>query len=264
MRILTPQIPYTLTRQSMILRTEAIILRHMNYGETSQIITAFTREKGKISLLAKGARTIKSKFGASLQPLSYSQIVFYHKTTRDLQTLSDSSLLVPFPQLNRDLGKMSMGMQVVELVHQVMEDEQPNVRLFKLLLETLATLNDAVQNIENILPYFSLRLAMLLGFEPDIQKKWVEALAEDGGWFRLDTGAIVPTHTASAGIRASKSALRALAILAKTPLGTILNLVLTPEIQREVTEMTAQYLQYHIENLHTSRARKVFGEMAIG
>jgi DNA repair protein RecO (recombination protein O) len=245
----------------MIVKTEAIVLKRMNYGETSQIITLFTRNNGKISVLAKGSRTPKSKFGASLQPLTYSQVVFYHKTTRDLQTLSDSTILVPLYDLQRTLPKIEIGMQVIELVQNVMEEGQPNQRLFKLMLEVLATLNDAQHNLGNLLFYFRLMTASILGFDPNIDKNKVQMLDEKGGWWHISTGEILPLSEASSGMRGSKLGLRALAIIARADLDTITRMVLTPELSAEVNEMTTQYLQFHIENLRQSRVGKVFGEM---
>ena len=93
----------------MIIRTEAIVLRKMEYRETSQIVTLFTREKGKMAVLAKGARLLKSRFGSSLQPMSYTQVVFYHKPTRGLQTLSESAHVQPFHRISRDLEKSPSG-----------------------------------------------------------------------------------------------------------------------------------------------------------
>ena len=65
----------------------------MAFRESSQIVTLFTREKGKITALARGSRKPKSQFGATLQPMAHIQAIFYYKTTRDLQTLSETAHL---------------------------------------------------------------------------------------------------------------------------------------------------------------------------
>ncbi|TFB10109.1 DNA repair protein RecO, partial [Candidatus Marinimicrobia bacterium MT.SAG.4] len=72
-----------------ILKAEGIILRRIKYSETSLIVTLYTKEYGKVSLIAKGARNPKSKFVGSLEPGTYVSVVYYHKENRDLQMLSE-------------------------------------------------------------------------------------------------------------------------------------------------------------------------------
>lgn len=69
----------------MIIRTDAVVLRGMDYGETSRILTLFTRRHGIIGAIAKGVRRPGSRFGSTLQPLSVIQAVYYYKAERDLQ-----------------------------------------------------------------------------------------------------------------------------------------------------------------------------------
>ena len=102
--------------QREIIRTDAIVLRGLDYGETSRIVTLFTRERGKMSVMAKGARKTKSKFGSTLQPMSHVEVVFYYKPTRTLQILSESSHVRAFHDLQRSLEKITLGLRVVELV----------------------------------------------------------------------------------------------------------------------------------------------------
>ena len=65
----------------MIVSTDAIVLRSMKYGETSKIVTLYSKKFGKIKVIAKGARSAKSKFGASLEPMMHSSVIFYKKGT---------------------------------------------------------------------------------------------------------------------------------------------------------------------------------------
>ncbi|HRR08360.1 MAG TPA: DNA repair protein RecO [Rhodothermales bacterium] len=247
----------------MILKSEAIVLRRMNYGETSQIITLFTRKKGKVSVLAKGARSLKSRFGATLEPLSYIQAVYYHKPTRDLQTLSETTRLYPLYDLIRNPAKTALAFQMVELVDAVSETEAINIPLFTLLLEALATLNDVTYHADNILFYFELRLAVLFGVAPHIKKTTVEEVGEEGGWFLLEQGSVLPAHIQIQGVakRASRAALRALATLALAPLETLLRFALDPQTRNEVRQLIDAYLTHHFEGLHRSRTRDVLAQM---
>ncbi len=246
----------------MIIRTEASVLRKMEYRETSQIVTLFTREKGKMAVLAKGARLLKSRFGSSLQPMSYTQVVFYHKPTRGLQTLSESAHVQPFHRISRDLEKISIGWRIVELVYALMEEEQQHPQVFNLLVEILGRLDEADVHAINLLPYFQMRLATVLGFAPDIDREMVEHLPDEGGVLTLDTGAILlPDATPRAARRAARTALRAFAILARADLDTVMRMRLDADTRREVNALVEDFLRYHVEDAYPSRSDKIIGQL---
>ena len=86
-----------------IVKTEGLIIRVMDYLESSKIITCFTPDHGKISLLAKGAKRPKSRLGGSLDLLQHIALVYYQKDTRELQTLSQVDVISSFqtfPSIN--------------------------------------------------------------------------------------------------------------------------------------------------------------------
>src|SRR5690554_5705058 len=108
----------------MIHRTEAVVLRSMKYGETSRIVTLFTRDRGKITVLARGARLPKSRFGSTLGPMSFIQIVYYYKPTRSIQMLSESSYVQPFNGIGKRLDRITTGLRIIELVHALTQEEE--------------------------------------------------------------------------------------------------------------------------------------------
>ncbi|MEL6615154.1 MAG: DNA repair protein RecO, partial [Bacteroidota bacterium] len=70
----------------MIVRTDAVVLRTLDFRETSRIVTLLTRQHGITGVVANGARRTKSVFGSTLQPTAYLQVVYYYKPGRGLQT----------------------------------------------------------------------------------------------------------------------------------------------------------------------------------
>lgn len=245
----------------MIIRTEAIVLRAMEYGETSRIVTLFTRDKGKIAVMAKGSRLMKSRFGSSLEPMSHSQIVFYFKQGRGLQTLSESSLVRPLLGISRDLEKLALGQRIVELVYALMPEQEEHPQVFDILLHVLGRLNSADEHAANLLPYFQLRLAMVLGFTPDIDRDLVKALPEEGGVLSLDDGAVLPLHAQRTGRRASRTALRAYAVFARADLDTIMRMRLEPAVRHEIHALIEAFMHYHTEDAYPTRSDKVHGQL---
>lgn len=246
----------------MIVRTEAVVLRTMDYGETSQIVTLFTRDRGKVSVLARGARLPKSRFGSTLQPGSYIQVVLYYKPTRDLQNLTETSHLRVFLNTAQDLERITIGLRIVELVNALMQQEQHHPLVFNLLIQVLEHLNDAGTRVGNILPYFQLRLASILGFAPSIDRESVQTLPEDGGLLLLDNGSITGMGIAySAWRRASRAALRAFAICARASLDDVMRMNLKPEVRTELENLVEDYLRFHLEDAYPSRSVKVIQQI---
>lgn len=246
----------------MILQTESFVLRSIDYGETSQIVTLFTRQRGKIAVMAKGARRTSSRFGSSLQPMSYTSVVVYYKPTRGIQTLSESSHLHFFDGITRDLERVSCGLRIVELVYALMQEEEQNQHVFILVLQVLERLNRTHERTENLLFYFQLRFASVLGFEPDIERSAVEALS-DTGFLSLETGAVLPGREAgTTSVRpASRRALRAFAVCARADLETVMRMRLDPKTCLELSRLIDDFLRYHVEESFPTRTAKIVGQM---
>jgi DNA repair protein RecO (recombination protein O) len=245
-----------------IVRTEAIVLRSLDYGETSQIVTLFTREKGKVAVMAKGARRIKSPYGSTLQPMAYTQVVFYYKPTRTLQTLTESSHAKAFLGLRRSLDKITIGLRIVELVAALMEDEDPHPETFQLTLRLLERLDEADARIANLWPYAQLRLATVLGLAPSVQRDRVEAVDGEQGLLSLADGGVYPLDAEPrAAQTASRAALRAYAVFARADLDTAMRMELTPEVRQEVERLVDAYLRYQFEDAYPDRSREVIAQL---
>ncbi len=249
----------------MIIRTDALVLRGMDYRETSRIVTLYTQEKGKISVLARGARRPGSRFGATLQPMACTQVVFYYKPTRGLQTLTESAHLHRFPNIARDMEKIVLGLRIVELLNALLQEEQQLPGVLSLSLEALTRLDAATTRAANVLPCFQLRLASLLGFAPAFDRDVVQNLPDDGGLLRLDTGAVLTLdQTTGPGHRASRAALRAFAVFARADFDTVMRMHLQPAIRRTVNDLIDAYLRYHVEAAYPTRSDRVMEHLLGG
>lgn len=152
----------------MIQKVEAIVLRSMEYQETSKILTIFTREFGSLGVIVKGARKNRNKFGASLEPLAHIRAVVYKKETRDLQLLTDAELISSYPKIQRDFEKLFLSLSMLELVYFVTRHREQNELLFDLLLHALEAIEHATNSIVLLFYYFEARLIWLLGFQPSL------------------------------------------------------------------------------------------------
>src|SRR6185295_9473608 len=76
-----------------LLQSDAIILKTYPLGEADRIVSFFTRDYGKVRGVANGARRMKNRFGASLEPLAHSRLMFFERENRDLVRIQSSELL---------------------------------------------------------------------------------------------------------------------------------------------------------------------------
>jgi DNA repair protein RecO (recombination protein O) len=247
--------------QRDIVRTEAVVLRGLDYSESSRIVTLLTRERGKIAVLAKGARRTKSKFGATLQPMAHTQVVFYYKPTRSLQMLSESSHVSTYRTLSDDLLKITLGLRIVELTDALLSDEDPQPAIFELLVGVLHQLDAEEERPRVLWPFFQLRLAEALGVAPAIQRDRVEAI-DEVGWLSLADGGVYPIDARpSAARKAARTALRAYAVIARARLNVVLRMHMEPGVHRTVQELVDAYLRHHFDESIPDRCRTVLAQL---
>jgi DNA repair protein RecO (recombination protein O) len=123
-------------------RTPALVLRSVDVFETSRVVTLFTRDLGKLSALAKGARRLKSPFQSSLDLLSACDVVLLHKTTDTLDLLTEAVLTERFPTLRSSLPAWYAGLYVAELLNELTDELDPHPLLFDAAIVTLRHLDD--------------------------------------------------------------------------------------------------------------------------
>jgi DNA repair protein RecO (recombination protein O) len=124
-------------------RSQALVIRTWDVFETSTIATLFSRELGKVSGLAKGARRLKSPMQGGLDLLGVSDIVLLHKASDALDLIIEASPVERFDHLRRDLAALYAGYYVAELLSDLTDFHDPHPRLFDAATVTLRHLGDA-------------------------------------------------------------------------------------------------------------------------
>ncbi|MBE0551790.1 MAG: DNA repair protein RecO [Ignavibacterium sp.] len=155
---------------SDIIKTEAVVLSKLNYGDTSSIVTLYTESDGKLSAIIKGGRGPKSKSGKIIDPLNHLQIIFYKKNTRDVQILSDANLISHFVNIKEDLDATRFSFAIIELVKNLTVEHEANAKLFKGLIKILNMINDGKEAPAFLYGRFLLFFLSELGYELSIDK----------------------------------------------------------------------------------------------
>ncbi len=174
-------------------KSAAIILRVIDFSNTSCVVTMFTRDFGKISALAKGARRRKSPFEAALDVLSICHVVFVHKTTDALDILTEAKLERRFRAASKDLARLYTAYYFVELTTALTDTADPQPELFDLLQAGIVGLDDG-DPLEPWMLRFEMRLLTIIGHGPALEfcvacGKPVIGAAQR--WFSCSTGGLI-------------------------------------------------------------------------
>lgn len=155
-----------------LVRAEGIVLRGRDLGDTSRIVTAYTLEHGKIALVAKGARTPKSRFGSALQPGAHVALVFYQRETRELRFLSHADRLTTRDESADALETLTFVGALCEFLDLAIAGEEPHPEVYALAREALEAA-PAVRSVDTHvtrLLALQIRLAALLGLRPEMHR----------------------------------------------------------------------------------------------
>ncbi|MFB6225718.1 MAG: DNA repair protein RecO [Candidatus Paceibacteria bacterium] len=143
-----------------------LVLTKRDHRESDEIVTFLSKEKGKIQLLAKGTKKIKSKNSYLLEPFSFVDVQTARGKTWNRVTKVDG--LEYFKELREDHNKGLIAGYSAKLVDKVLEEGEDTPGVFKLLLEWLSYLKNNPTN-PFLLDAFVLQLISLVGFKPDLE-----------------------------------------------------------------------------------------------
>jgi DNA repair protein RecO (recombination protein O) len=241
----------------MITKTAAIVLRTVDFKESSLIATLFTRKHGTVAVMAKGARRPKSKFAALLAPGQVLEVVFYLKSTRNVQTLSDAGALLKLDQLRRDIEKMALTVTTVELAGQVLHENEVNEPLFDFLLKFLSWLNEAKSVSRIMFPYIQVRILdrIGIGLQPD---ETLSDIERSTGYINIQTGTLSADSHGDEAILLSENQFEYLKEVLTSKKTSIFEKNLLNSELSELIEYLDRYIRYHVEGVRPRKSDEIF------
>ncbi|PKD45079.1 DNA repair protein RecO [Rhodohalobacter barkolensis] len=243
----------------MITKTEAIVLRTVEYQESSIIATLFTHKHGKIAVIAKGARKPKSKFSAFLVPGQMLEVVYYMKQTRQVQTLSDVSYLKKLDNIRLDLQKMALATITLELTSQLLHDNEVNEPLFQFLSVMLPWINKQDEVSRIMFPYIQIRLAQLLGI--GIQNVIEEHDSVNMGYINIESGTLSSQPVESEAVKLTPKQFHFVRESLKSMKSSIFDIDLSTNELKSLIDYLDKYFRYHIEGVKPRKSDAIFEQL---
>jgi DNA repair protein RecO (recombination protein O) len=236
-------------RRQRLYRVSAIVLKRREMGEADRLLTVLTRDRGKLTLLAKGVRKPASRKAGHIEPFTYVEFLVAKGKSLDLVTQAET--IEAHRNLREDLWRSSWAYYVVELADAFVHDEDPHELLFDLVLATLNRL-DREEEPAMAVRYCELHLLSLVGYQPQLFRcvQCGELLKPETNFLSLERGgALCPQHGAHQPGSAvlPLPVLKVLRFLQTRPWGQVCRLRLSREVERQVEALLAQYIAYHLE-----------------
>ncbi len=173
----------------MLIKAEGIVIKTINYGEGSKIIILYTRNKGKVAVMAKNARRTKSRFHAITQIFSYGDYIYF--MGKEMGSLNQGDLQSVFTDIYHDIEKTAYAAYIAELVDKMTEqNDEPNPFLFQQLLSSLEYINEG-KDLEVIARIFEMKILLISGYRPHLHACSICGREEELTHFSVKYGGII-------------------------------------------------------------------------
>jgi DNA repair protein RecO (recombination protein O) len=229
--------------------TEALVIGSMRYGEADRIVTLYTRDRGRLSAIAKGVRRVKSKTGGRLEPFTLVRASF-HTGRGSLYTVAGVETLRTFQAVRDQLFRMDEGARLLSSLRRLFPGEEASAPAFNLLVRGIAQLAESSDQAAaaNIMLATRLKLLVLLGYAPEMAR--CAACGAEGPFcaFSPELGGVVCSACwsgAEPSFALSQGAMATLQVLIDKPLVELESFDIDARAAAEVEHVLAQTLAYH-------------------
>jgi DNA repair protein RecO (recombination protein O) len=237
------------SHRERVYRTEAIVLRRTDFGEADRLLTVFTPDRGKLRLVAKGARKPTSRKSGHVELFSLGQ--FLVAVGRELDIVTQAETLEPYLPLREELMRTTYAYYVAELADAFTAERDENGPLFDLLKDAFGWLCTA-DDLALAARYYELHLLGLAGYQPRlfVCGGCKERLAPEVNYLSAAEGGVFCRKCGYDRIgtaELSVNALKVLRFLQTREWETCRLLRLSPASHAEVERMMNHYITYYLE-----------------
>jgi DNA repair protein RecO (recombination protein O) len=222
---------------------QGIVLRSFPFGEADKVVVLLSPNHGKLRTVAKGIRKTKSRFGGRLEPFSHVDLVLYEG--RNLDTITQVSMIEPFHDLRSDLDRVIAAGTMVEVADAVAQENESSIRLFLLLQRGLRAL-DAGPEHPDLVTSFLLKAADTIGVAPSLDQCAGCGRSDDLRRFSFAAGGVLCERCRTPGAYALRDGLTEyLSVLAAAELAQMPDA--DGSFSGEARGVARRFVEYHLE-----------------
>jgi DNA repair protein RecO (recombination protein O) len=235
---------------SRFFTTDALVIGSMRYRDADRIVTLYTRERGRLSAIAKGVRRTKSKVGGRLEPFSLVRMSL-HAGRGSLYTVVGVDTVRTFQGARDKLFRMEEGARLLTAVRHLFPGEEGSTAAFNLLVRGIALLAEAedAPAASGIVLATRLKLLVLLGYAPEVAR--CASCGSEGPFYAFSPGlggVVCEECSGTLGVVCfglSSGAVSTLRVLCENTLSDIRDLELDDRATAEVEQVLLQTLAFH-------------------
>lgn len=149
-----------------LLKVNGIVLRYSDYKENDRMLTLFTRENGRVEVIARASRRAKSPLLSATQPFAYGEFVLFKN--QDRYSVNSCDIKEMFYNISEDVDRFAAGAYMLSLINDTIQLEEPNEELFSLLYHSLSFLAYSKCNHIDLTICFLVKLLDISGYRPSI------------------------------------------------------------------------------------------------
>lgn len=232
-----------------VYEAEAIVLRQYSLFDSDRIVVFLTNEFGKVRAVARGVKRPKSRMGGCLEPLNHIKLEFYAREGRELGQIRQAELIHSYLGKQTSLSQICAFNYFAEIANEIVQDNQPNHRLFRLFLASLKA-GEGKGASEELIRYFEIWSLRLNGLFPDYGycSNCGKCVKDDGffAWFE-SCQARCSLCSKGRGLRIGAAASSALAAMMRLSPDEFMNSPLDRAAAAEIERLSQRLLSFHLE-----------------
>lgn len=230
----------------MLMTVEGIVIKAIDYGEGNKIITLFTKNNGKIAILARGAKKTRSRLNILTQVFCYGKYIYFINNQASMGTLNQGDVEKHFDNIYKDITKTSYAAYLVELVDKLTEVKQPNPNLFEQLLSSLEHIN-AGKEEEIVARIFEMKIFQIFGYNPHLQSCSICKEENDIVAFSIISGGLVCSkHTDDRAIIIQPNTIKLLRIFESMDIRRLGNIDIKQSTKDQLKLITENFFDEYI------------------
>ncbi|MBI4320604.1 MAG: DNA repair protein RecO [Chloroflexi bacterium] len=231
-------------------RTEALVLKRVDFGEADKLLTLYTPTMGKTRAIAKGVRRPTSRLGGHVELFVHSQMLIAKGRSLDIVTQSET--IHSFMSMRQDLGRTSLAYFASELLDKLTGEHIENFPAYELALRTFQRIDES-PDPELVLQFFQIRLLGHLGYRPELHHcvKCRVLLGQTGNFFSAVSGGALCLACGQAEATArgmSLNAFKMLRLLQSGNYALASRVRVDDGLRREVGGILRGYVQFILEH----------------
>jgi len=232
----------------MLFTVEAVVIRSMDYGESNKIITLYTKQMGKISVMVRGAKKMKSRHSAITQLFVHGEFTFYK--SGKMGNLNEGEILNAHHLLHSSIHKTTYAAYILEMIDRMLIEQEGSSYLFEQCLASLEAIEEGKcpQIVSHL---FEMKMLSFAGYAPMLE--YCVSCEKQCNQFKLsaELGGIVCEkcqHNDPTALTISDRTLKLLRVFQQLDLKRLGNIDVKDESKRELKLCMRKYMDTHVSN----------------